>query len=452
MMETFGSSAAMAGGSAGDRFFEILLEVFLAQRHGRAEIGERVAQRYHLAAEPRRELADAQLGKIGLSRHLVGYTAFILTSAPEFAGRRGRDCDVTPDYEGRPAESLRLPVGYIRSAAFARLEGVARRSSDFGGRSIGRPLCGRVWSEALRRRHPDLDFFGCAGPRMQQAGVRAVVDSRSIAVVGLVEVITHIPRDLARIPETAGRRGRSEPEVAILTDSPDFHLRLARQLKKHGIPGDLPGRAAGLGLAQRPLAADAADHRPAAVHLSRSSRNFSRSHGIEASYIGHPLTRMVRPSADRDGTAPALWHPEPGSADRPTSREPKRRSCPASSGVARSGGAHPEAARSARAALRPGRSRLALCPPDSNFRERISASSIQLLEGQTWDVLACADVSAGGERDGYHRGHAAGNAAGCVLSCEQFELVDGQASGQSPFLLHGQPGGRPAHRPGADPR
>ena len=48
--------------------------------------------------------------------------------------------------------------------------------------------------EALRRRNPDLDFFGCAGPRMQQAGVRAVVDSRSLSVVGLVEVITHIPR------------------------------------------------------------------------------------------------------------------------------------------------------------------------------------------------------------------------------------------------------------------
>ena len=48
--------------------------------------------------------------------------------------------------------------------------------------------------EALRRRNPGLEFFGCAGPRMQRAGVRAVVDAASIAVVGLVEVVTHIPR------------------------------------------------------------------------------------------------------------------------------------------------------------------------------------------------------------------------------------------------------------------
>ena len=44
------------------------------------------------------------------------------------------------------------------------------------------------------RRNPGLEFFGCAGPRMQKAGVRAVVDARSLAVVGLVEVVTHIPR------------------------------------------------------------------------------------------------------------------------------------------------------------------------------------------------------------------------------------------------------------------
>jgi len=38
------------------------------------------------------------------------------------------------------------------------------------------------------------EFFGCAGPRMQGAGVRAVVDARSLAVVGIVEVAAHIPR------------------------------------------------------------------------------------------------------------------------------------------------------------------------------------------------------------------------------------------------------------------
>src|SRR5271154_4272562 len=89
---------------------------------------------------------------------------------------------------------------------------------------------------ALRRNGEDLDFFGCAGPLMQQAGVRAVVDSGSLAVVGLVEVLTHIPRIYREYRKLIAAAIRERPDVAILTDSPDFHLRLARRLKKLGIP------------------------------------------------------------------------------------------------------------------------------------------------------------------------------------------------------------------------
>ena len=49
-------------------------------------------------------------------------------------------------------------------------------------------------AETLARRNPEWEFFGCAGPRMRRAGVRAVVESERLAVVGLVEVVAHIPR------------------------------------------------------------------------------------------------------------------------------------------------------------------------------------------------------------------------------------------------------------------
>ena len=48
--------------------------------------------------------------------------------------------------------------------------------------------------EELRALWPDADFFGCAGPRLRAAGVRTVVDAASLAVVGLLEVVSHIPR------------------------------------------------------------------------------------------------------------------------------------------------------------------------------------------------------------------------------------------------------------------
>ena len=47
--------------------------------------------------------------------------------------------------------------------------------------------------EELRRMYPDATFFGCTGPRLRAAGVQTVVDAASLAVVGLVEVIAHIP-------------------------------------------------------------------------------------------------------------------------------------------------------------------------------------------------------------------------------------------------------------------
>ncbi len=71
---------------------------------------------------------------------------------------------------------------------------------------------------------------------MRSAGVRQVVDAGSLAVVGLIEVIHHIPgiyrefRKLIRAAEV------ERPDLAILTDSPDFNLRVAAKLKRLGIP------------------------------------------------------------------------------------------------------------------------------------------------------------------------------------------------------------------------
>src|ERR1700689_4729238 len=89
--------------------------------------------------------------------------------------------------------------------------------------------------EVLRARHPEAEFFGCAGPRMQAAGVRPIIDMRSIAVGGLVEVLRHIPRILGQFRKLVRAIPKEYPEIAILTDAPDFNLRLARRLRRHGV-------------------------------------------------------------------------------------------------------------------------------------------------------------------------------------------------------------------------
>src|SRR5258708_13012752 len=89
---------------------------------------------------------------------------------------------------------------------------------------------------ALNARHPDAEFFGCAGPRMQAAGVRAVVDSRALAVVGLVEVVSHIPRIYGEFRKLVRAISKERPDAAVLTDSPHFPLPPPHKLPPPTLP------------------------------------------------------------------------------------------------------------------------------------------------------------------------------------------------------------------------
>src|SRR5688572_10734113 len=104
-------------------------------------------------------------------------------------------------------------------------------AGEASGEQYAAPLVG-----LLSARMPGTQFFGCAGPRMRQAGVRPIVDASRLSVVGLVEVIRHIPRIYFEFRKLVRAAELEKPDLAILTDSPDFHLRLAGRLKKLGIP------------------------------------------------------------------------------------------------------------------------------------------------------------------------------------------------------------------------
>src|SRR5512146_3156787 len=89
---------------------------------------------------------------------------------------------------------------------------------------------------ALKRRGPALDCFGVGGERMRAAGCRIVVDARDVAVVGLAEVVTHLPRIWREFRRLLRAIDHQKPDAAVLIDFPDWNLRLARQLHRRGIP------------------------------------------------------------------------------------------------------------------------------------------------------------------------------------------------------------------------
>ena len=77
---------------------------------------------------------------------------------------------------------------------------------------------------ALRQHHPDAEFAGIAGPAMRQAGCQAWFDASELAVMGLTEVLRHLPR-LLRLRKAFRQRVLDwQPDVFIGIDAPDFNL------------------------------------------------------------------------------------------------------------------------------------------------------------------------------------------------------------------------------------
>ena len=125
---------------------------------------------------------------------------------------------------------------------------------------------------ALRAR-ADVQLFGMGGPRMRDAGVELVADCSEVSLVGIVEIAKKYPA-LKRVwKRLLGEAARRKPRLAILTDFPGFHLRLARALKRQGVPERLFRVPAVLGLAAVAGEPGAPAIRSRAVHFPVRSRN-----------------------------------------------------------------------------------------------------------------------------------------------------------------------------------
>ena len=242
----------------------------------------------------------------------------------------------------------------------------------------------------LSRVLPSARFYGCAGPKLQQLGVEPVVDAASLSVVGLAEVIAHIPRIYGEFRNLVRHAERCRPDAALLVDSPDFHLRLARRLKSLRVP---------IYYLVAPQVWAWRQGRVKAVRdlvdklfcLFPFEETWFRERGVNASYIGHPLAATVRRSCSREAFFASHGLPTdrktivllPGSRPGEVTRhlpvlfdavKELRSRFPLSVLLATPQGFP------SRAALR-------------KFREPIEALSIQVVENETWDSIGHADLA-----------------------------------------------------------
>ena len=96
-------------------------------------------------------------------------------------------------------------------------------------------LLGSHLIRALKKRRPDLDFIGIAGPKMLAEGAKTLFPMERLSVRGYVEVIRHLPGLLKMRRQLLQHFLQNPPDIFIGIDAPDFNFSLERSLKNNGI-------------------------------------------------------------------------------------------------------------------------------------------------------------------------------------------------------------------------
>lgn len=104
------------------------------------------------------------------------------------------------------------------------------------GETSGDNLAGRLMAALKRETGNGIRFAGVGGPQSEKEGLKSLFPMSDLSVMGLAEVLPHLPRLLRRINETAAAARALKPDAVVTVDSPGFSLRLAHHLRGSGIP------------------------------------------------------------------------------------------------------------------------------------------------------------------------------------------------------------------------
>lgn len=172
-------------------------------------------------------------------------------------------------------------------------------------------LLGASVIRELRVAVPEARFVGVAGPRMAEAGCESLVEQERLSVMGLVEVLKHLPEQLRIRRYLASYFLDARPDLFIGVDAPDFNLGLERRLRAAGIRtvhlvsptvwAWRPGRVKGLR-----AAADLV------LSIFPFEEAFLRDHGVPVRYVGHPLADEIPLAVNQADARRALGLPTEG--------------------------------------------------------------------------------------------------------------------------------------------
>ena len=188
--------------------------------------------------------------------------------------------------------------------------GIARRPriALVAGEASG-DLLGAGLIQALRARYPDAEFAGIGGDAMRNAGCETWFDASELALMGLAEILRHLPRLLKLRKAFRQRVLDWQPDVFIGIDAPDFNLGVEKWLKQRGVRtvhyvspsvwawrekrAEKIGASADLVLCLFPM----------------EPPIYAR-HGIDARFVGHPMADEIPLQSDRAQARTTLGIPD----------------------------------------------------------------------------------------------------------------------------------------------
>ena len=178
------------------------------------------------------------------------------------------------------------------------------------GEPSGDLIASRLMTALKRHTDDDVRFAGIGGPLMAEEGLESLFPYSELSMMGVLEVVPHVPRLLRRIRATASTAHNLRPAAFVSVDVPEFALRVARRLKGADIP--LIHYVAPTVWAYRPgRAAEIARYLDCVLCLFPFEPPYFEAEGLDASFVGHPLVEESIGDADgadfrrRHGIAPA---------------------------------------------------------------------------------------------------------------------------------------------------
>ena len=164
------------------------------------------------------------------------------------------------------------------------------------GEASGDMYAARLAAELKKRA--DVEIFGMGGAQMRAAGVDVVTDYSEVSVLGITEILKHLPQLRRAMRNLVSQARIRKPALAILTDFPGFHLRLARKLKPLGVRNVY--YICPQFWAWRPWRANLVRRRFAlALCIFPFEERFFADAGVPVEFIGHPLVGEVRATLSR---------------------------------------------------------------------------------------------------------------------------------------------------------